>query len=114
MPANVMLALETQARAELMTAPDGGLEPRADPAHVAELVQHVLVGSNRFALQAASEYVVYCRSVDVLYEYIQYCTYTVLGIIHIWSLSFSTVLIVSYTVSRCTTLYCFRHTCLSE
>lgn len=70
MPANVMLALETQARAELMSSPDGGLEQRADPAHVAELVQHVLVGSNRFALQAASEYVVcFVRVYTVLYIY---------------------------------------------
>lgn len=65
-----MLALETQARAELMSSPDGGLEQRADPAHVAELVQHVLVGSNRFALQAASEYVVcFVRVYTVLYIY---------------------------------------------
>lgn len=62
MPRNVMAVLEAQARTELVGAPDGGLTstgPLADPARAAELVQHVLVGSNRVALQAAAEYCIY-------------------------------------------------------
>ena len=65
MPPNVMTALEAQARAELVSTAEGGLEQPAsiesltDPARAAELVQHVLVGSNRVALQAAAEYFTY-------------------------------------------------------
>lgn len=74
-----MAALEAQARAELVSASDGGPEQLStigsltDPARTAELVQHVLVGNNRVALQAAAEYcllhitIVFCIHLPLQY-----------------------------------------------
>lgn len=72
-----MTALEAQARTELMSSPEGGLEQLAsiesltDPARAAELVQHVLIGNNRVALQAAAEY---CINTCSTYAFLFKCT----------------------------------------